>query len=140
MQSLKAFSTQLREFDVNSDYFCLVDTIHTLFARIPLQLVAIQFMFETYLCCTMMDTLQTENKRIAEYVYVIDWLSVCRRTSDSQRKSAKCIRQNVLLLQLQIHEGLKIRAGNMFAVNRETFANLMRVVYSLLTFILRQTG
>ncbi|KAL1377149.1 hypothetical protein pipiens_001551 [Culex pipiens pipiens] len=137
MQTLKTFITtyitQLREFDVNSDYFCLVDTIHTLFG-------AIQYMFETYLCCSMMDTLQTENKRIAEYVYVIDWLSVCRRTSDSQRKSAKCIRQNALLLQLQIHEGLKIRAGNMFTVERETFANLMRVVYSLLTFILGQTG
>ncbi|KAL9697805.1 hypothetical protein quinque_001246 [Culex quinquefasciatus] len=97
-------------------------------------------MFETYLCCNMMDTLQTENKRIAEFVYVIDWLSVCRKSSNSQRKSAKCIRKNALFLQQQIHGGLKIRAGNMFAVNRETFANLMRVVYSLLTFILRQTG
>ncbi|KAL1377150.1 hypothetical protein pipiens_001552 [Culex pipiens pipiens] len=36
MQTLKTFITtyitKLREFDVNSDYFCLVDTIHTLFA------------------------------------------------------------------------------------------------------------
>lgn len=126
--------------------------------RLPLQLVAIQFAFEAYMCCSMLSSIHTEviidlnfpenyqivhsfffqNERISKHLYAIDWLGTIKRTSESQRRHAKSVRQNGLLLQRQVHGDLKIRAGGMIPIDLQTYTQLMRFVYSLLTFFRRR--
>ncbi|EDS39193.1 conserved hypothetical protein [Culex quinquefasciatus] len=138
LQKLAEAYKKLAEFSNESNYFYLVDKIHFLFdlsiVRLPLQLVAIQFAFEAYMCCSMLSCIHAENERISKHLYVIDWLGTIKRTSARQRRHAKSVRQNGQLLQRQVHGDLKIRAGGMFPVDLQTYSQLMRFVYSLLTF------
>ncbi|XP_052567259.1 uncharacterized protein LOC128093666 [Culex pipiens pallens] len=107
--------------------------------RLPLQVVAIQFILEVYVCCHLFDKLEKMNNKIARYVYVIDWFNVLPRDEANmiQGKCRKSILQNALLLQRQVHGGFKVRAGGMFDLNLVTFANLINLVYSMLTFLLK---
>ncbi|XP_058823334.1 uncharacterized protein LOC131684450 [Topomyia yanbarensis] len=103
------------------------------FDRLPMQLFAVQCLFETYLCCSMFTSLEEVNDQIASYVYAIDWLSMVPRSSDIDFKCYKSIRQNALILQRQVHGGFTVRAGGMFELNIETFAGMVKLIHTLLT-------
>ncbi|KAL9697807.1 hypothetical protein quinque_001248 [Culex quinquefasciatus] len=106
--------------------------------RIPLFIVAVQFMLEVVVCCTMFEKLEQQNDKIARHVYGLDWLHVAgKTTSAAQRRHRKSIWKNVLLVQRQVHGGLKAKAGGMFQLNRETSLMLINLVYSMLTFLMK---
>ncbi|XP_062540506.1 uncharacterized protein LOC134208705 [Armigeres subalbatus] len=109
------------------------------FELLPLQLLAMQYASESYLCCTMFDNLEAENQKISKYVYAIDWLSSMRhdRHNVCDRIHRRSIEQNAIILHQQINKGLSIKAGGMFPLNLATFTQLMKSVYSLLTLLLQ---
>ncbi|XP_062704614.1 uncharacterized protein LOC109418896 [Aedes albopictus] len=107
--------------------------------HLPLLLLALQYACESYLCCSMFSSLESENRRIAKYVYGIDWL--CEERYDAanelDRIHRKSIKQNALILHQRVNKALAVKAGDMFPLTLETFSHMMKSVYSLLTLLLQ---
>ncbi|EJY57521.1 AAEL017305-PA [Aedes aegypti] len=105
--------------------------------RVPLLLMAIQYISETYLCCTMFNNLENENDRINYLVYARDWLNEVIKHRTYDRPYCASIFRNAIFLHQQVGSGLTIRAGGIFPLNLRTFTSMMKSVYSLLTLLLQ---
>ncbi|XP_065079790.1 uncharacterized protein LOC135702693, partial [Ochlerotatus camptorhynchus] len=108
--------------------------------HLPLLLLALQYVTEAYLCCTMFDNLENENNRIANHVYVIDWLYSVGKSSKLDQAHCKSILQNALILNRQINAGLAIQAGGIFPLKLMTFTQMIKSVYSLLTMMVQSVA
>nr|XP_019538163.2 uncharacterized protein LOC109409193 isoform X1 [Aedes albopictus] len=105
--------------------------------HIPLLLLALQYISETYLCCTMFNNLEIENNRINYLVYVCNWLNSVINDHSLDRPYCSRIYQNAIILHQQVGKGITIRAGGMFSLSLPTFTTMMKSVYSLLTLMLQ---
>nr|XP_019565266.2 putative odorant receptor 71a [Aedes albopictus]XP_029722693.1 putative odorant receptor 71a [Aedes albopictus] len=105
--------------------------------HMPLLLLALQYISETYLCCTMFNNIAIENNRINYLVYVCDWLNSVIKDNSFYRPHCSSIYQNAIILHQQVGKGITIRAGGMFSLSLPTFTTMMKSVYSLLTLMLQ---
>uniref|UniRef100_A0A1W7R6Q9 Odorant receptor n=1 Tax=Aedes albopictus TaxID=7160 RepID=A0A1W7R6Q9_AEDAL len=105
--------------------------------HIPLLLLALQYISETYLCCTMFNNLEIENNRINYLVYVCNWLNSVINDHSLDRPYCFSIFQNAMILHQQVGQGITIWAGGMFSLSLPTFTSMMQSVYSLLTLMLQ---
>ncbi|XP_055610315.1 uncharacterized protein LOC129757206 [Uranotaenia lowii] len=92
---------------------------------------------ESFVYTMLYEAISQEHNRIVHFAYGADWLSSVSRTSEHQKRCYNSIKQNILLLQLQVNGGLETKAGGAISMSRETFYELMKMAYSMLTFLLQ---
>lgn len=68
--------------------------------------------------------------------YAMDWMTsitVPRRNMEDYR----IVKRTALIVQAQAQQGFGFRAGGMFDMNLEMFMQIMKMCYSLITFLMQ---
>ncbi|XP_021707260.1 uncharacterized protein LOC23687463 isoform X2 [Aedes aegypti] len=91
---------------------------------------------ECFFTCKMLDELDEINMKIAKNAYALDWMtsiSVPSANMDDYRN----IKHTALIVQAKAQQGFWFRAGGMFDMNLEMFMQIMKICYSMITFLMQ---
>nr|XP_019527331.2 uncharacterized protein LOC109399349 [Aedes albopictus] len=91
---------------------------------------------ECFFICRFLDELDEINQDLGMKAYAMDWMTsitVPRRNMGDYR----IVRRTALIVQAQAQQGFGFRAGGMFDMNLEMFMQIMKMCYSLITFLMQ---
>uniref|UniRef100_A0A182JDT7 Uncharacterized protein n=1 Tax=Anopheles atroparvus TaxID=41427 RepID=A0A182JDT7_ANOAO len=103
--------------------------------NIMLCVFLVAVLLECYWCCRLVDKLNEESERIGELLYGLDWPEQLRYSAADAHRYRQA-RTALLIMMSKSQKNLDITCGGFFVMSSEAFANLVKLTYTMLMFLL----
>uniref|UniRef100_A0A182Y4Z1 Odorant receptor n=1 Tax=Anopheles stephensi TaxID=30069 RepID=A0A182Y4Z1_ANOST len=91
-------------------------------------------LLECYWCCRLVDRLNDMNTQIGKHLYNLAWPTELQYTW-ADRSRYRQARSSLLIMMSSTQKTLGISCGGMFEMSSEAFASLVKMTYTVLTFL-----
>ncbi|EAT34229.1 AAEL013507-PA [Aedes aegypti] len=96
-------------------------------------------LLESYWFCKIADNMNDTNSQIGESLYNLGWSERMPEMPEARKEYFE-IRETLLIVMTKVQQDLGISCGGMFGLSMQAFHELLKMIYSFLTFLLNTTS